>query len=295
MALSPIQAAKDITLHLKGEWNDRRHTGLACCPAHPDRNPSLSIRPGHKAVLYHCFAGCSLEQILAALKNLRLSPRIDQNAPPAALPRPDEGNLARQLWSSALPVRGTLAAHYLSHRGLSDLSIGRFLPNAVTYLNERRLVLPAIIFAYENARQVTAIQRVFLDPVTGGKTAILPKAKRNLALPGDGAIRFGRVAGGILNLAEGPEDAASVMLWKNQPGCWAAGGVERYFHIAIPDEVHTVRLWTQHGVAAAQCLEKARPHLTANGRKLIVETPPPNCDWNDAWLSARPRAAGASL
>jgi hypothetical protein len=41
----------------------------ACCPAHDDTTPSLSITPsadGTKALL-HCFAGCTLEAILAAL------------------------------------------------------------------------------------------------------------------------------------------------------------------------------------------------------------------------------------
>jgi putative DNA primase/helicase len=41
---------------------------LALCPSHDDHNPSLSISTGDDGrVLLHCFAGCSLEQICAAL------------------------------------------------------------------------------------------------------------------------------------------------------------------------------------------------------------------------------------
>jgi len=42
---------------------------LACCPAHDDRNPSLSIKDGDsgKPVVY-CFAGCSQESVIAALE-----------------------------------------------------------------------------------------------------------------------------------------------------------------------------------------------------------------------------------
>jgi len=45
-----------------GRWKAR-------CPAHPDRCPSLSIREGNQgAILLRCFAGCSLDTLLAALK-----------------------------------------------------------------------------------------------------------------------------------------------------------------------------------------------------------------------------------
>jgi hypothetical protein len=37
------------------------------CPSHPDRSPSLSVRPGEKGeVLIKCFAGCLTESVLAA-------------------------------------------------------------------------------------------------------------------------------------------------------------------------------------------------------------------------------------
>ena len=45
---------------------------MACCPAHDDRNPSLSVRRAPDGrVLVHCFAGCTLDAVLAAL-GLRL-------------------------------------------------------------------------------------------------------------------------------------------------------------------------------------------------------------------------------
>ena len=41
---------------------------LACCPAHADKGPSLSIRETDDGrVLVHCFAGCSAVEILAAV------------------------------------------------------------------------------------------------------------------------------------------------------------------------------------------------------------------------------------
>jgi hypothetical protein len=45
----------------KGCW-------LACCPAHPDKSPSLSIRelPDGR-VLLHCFTGCSVDAVVGAI------------------------------------------------------------------------------------------------------------------------------------------------------------------------------------------------------------------------------------
>jgi hypothetical protein len=40
----------------------------ALCPAHPDKNPSLSVRQADGKVLIHCHAGCSTEAILTVLR-----------------------------------------------------------------------------------------------------------------------------------------------------------------------------------------------------------------------------------
>ena len=43
-------------------------TYLACCPAHADRTASLSIREKDDgAVLLHCFAECSVQEVIAAV------------------------------------------------------------------------------------------------------------------------------------------------------------------------------------------------------------------------------------
>lgn len=46
----------------------RRHGASAqcCCPSHSDKQASLTISKGRKCTLFHCHAGCSLENILAA-------------------------------------------------------------------------------------------------------------------------------------------------------------------------------------------------------------------------------------
>jgi putative DNA primase/helicase len=41
---------------------------LVRCPAHDDRNPSLSLRDGKRRLLVCCFAGCEARDVLAALR-----------------------------------------------------------------------------------------------------------------------------------------------------------------------------------------------------------------------------------
>jgi hypothetical protein len=43
---------------------------IACCPAHDDKSPSLSITQTSDMVLVHCFAGCEQRDILQALTEL---------------------------------------------------------------------------------------------------------------------------------------------------------------------------------------------------------------------------------
>ncbi len=46
---------------------------IASCPAHDDRTPSLSIKESHTGkILVHCFAGCSQDEVISALRNLGL-------------------------------------------------------------------------------------------------------------------------------------------------------------------------------------------------------------------------------
>ncbi len=53
----------------------RRHGDyeiLACCPAHDDRNPSLSVTDKNGKILVRCFAGCTQEEVIGALRDLGL-------------------------------------------------------------------------------------------------------------------------------------------------------------------------------------------------------------------------------
>lgn len=53
-----------------GRKEPRRGAGdsyMCCCPAHEDRNPSLSVRLEGERVLLHCFAGCEPDDVAEAV------------------------------------------------------------------------------------------------------------------------------------------------------------------------------------------------------------------------------------
>jgi hypothetical protein len=57
-----------------GEW-------VACCPAHEDRSPSLSLKDcGDGRLLLHCFGGCAVEEVCLAL-GLTLSDLMPERTP----------------------------------------------------------------------------------------------------------------------------------------------------------------------------------------------------------------------
>jgi hypothetical protein len=282
MGRLPLDAeirARTIVEQLGGVWRGTR--GECRCPAHDDSSPSLSVRLGDTAILFHCFAGCTTVEVLKALQRRRLHDR-SAVAMPGGKPKRDMGALALRIWQASKPVAGTLAEEYLRARGLSPPfpRALRFNPATVLGSGADKRIMPAMIAAVENDLGLVAMQRTFLNPDDVLRKPIL-KPKVALGLLGTAAIRLAP-ASDELGIAEGIEDALSAMHWFGTP-TWALGGVERLAFVAIPEKVRRVIVYADRGRAAERLLEKARDHLTANGREMICRVPEHHDDWNDAW------------
>jgi len=58
----------NLLQHLDNVKRTGAHTWQARCPAHDDRGPSLTIRDiDDGRILAHCFAGCDVQDVLAAV------------------------------------------------------------------------------------------------------------------------------------------------------------------------------------------------------------------------------------
>jgi len=282
MARLPLDAevrAKDIVEKLGGIWRGTR--GECRCPAHDDGSPSLSVRLGDTAILFHCFAGCTTIEVLKALQRRKLHDRAAVSMPEAS-PKRDMSALALRLWKTSQPIAGTLAAEYLLARGLSGPFPKSLRFNSATIHGSgpSKRTMPAMIAAVENDMGVVAVQRTFLDP-DNVLHKPMPKPKVSLGLLGTAAIRLAP-ATDELGFAEGIEDALSAMEWFGTP-TWALGGVERLAFVAIPASVRRIIVYGDRGRAADRLLAKARNYLTANGRELVSRVPAHHDDWNDAW------------
>ena len=83
-----------------------RGTWIACCPAHADKSPSLTIRETDDGkVLLHCFTGCSALEIIDAvgLEMSDLFPPRQHHGKPERRPFP-AADVLRALASEALVV-----------------------------------------------------------------------------------------------------------------------------------------------------------------------------------------------
>jgi hypothetical protein len=102
----------------RGKW-------MACCPAHNDKSPSLSIAEAPDGrILIHCFAGCAANEVLEAvgLEMTDLFPDSLGTFPPvneSMRPKMSPGDAMRALIKEALCV-GIIAANMNDFGEISD-------------------------------------------------------------------------------------------------------------------------------------------------------------------------------
>ena len=81
LAMTPLEKLSPGLCNVIAKPN---HQYLACCPAHEDQHPSLSIREIEDGLLLiHCWAGCSAAEIVASagLELSDLFPQLDHKKP----------------------------------------------------------------------------------------------------------------------------------------------------------------------------------------------------------------------
>ena len=280
--------ARMIVESLNGTW--RQNKGMCCCPAHDDRTPSLSVTLGRKAILFHCFAGCSNDEVIAALdrQGVRSRDLFDGSGAVAAdrLEKRAFNSNARRLWHSATAISDSPAEVYLAQRGILRASDQlRYLQR--TPLGPRGAVqfLPAMLAAVTTDVGVIAVHRTFLDSGSG-RLAGFERPKRALGSLGCGAVRLAPPAAGRLGLAEGIESALSAMQLSGVP-CWATLGNERFGLVAIPESVRELYLFIDNDAGGELAERRALKAYSAPGRVIQPRaSASAGFDWNDE-LKAR--------
>jgi putative DNA primase/helicase len=272
--------AHEITEALRGRWNAAANRGIARCPCHDDRSPSLSLRDGDEALLVHCFAGCDRRDILAALRDrglldegCRQEPRSRRIEPPPHTPDPQ----ALEIWGMASPAEHTVVELYLRARGIIIVPPPSLRCAGGGYhLTDPVTAMVAAVQAPD--RRTIAVQVTRIDP-SGERKAQVPIPRRTYGALGNGAVRLA-AAGDVLGLAEGVESALSAMQLSGVP-TWACLGAGRMHRVAVPEDVCELHLFLDNDGPGRDAGERTA-NVHRHHRRVVLRRPPDHLnDWND--------------
>jgi putative DNA primase/helicase len=270
------------------------------CPAHDDREPSLSIMDAKGGkVLVCCHAGCDQAPVIAALRsrgvwdNVRhrdgRSPR-QNGRQPVGEPAQDafkRTEAALGLWQATQPADGTLVETYLRSRGLSVAPPAtlRFHAGLKHPTGGIWPAMVALVTRGEDDKPLS-IHRSFLARDGVGKAPVDP-AKMMLGPCRGGVVRLAS-PGDVLMVGEGIETCLAAMQATGQPA-WAALSTSGLRTLDLPDAVRNVIVLAdgdEPGEAAAQdCAWRWK----REGRRVRIARPPRGADFNDLLVSRMPR------
>jgi putative DNA primase/helicase len=280
---------------------------MACCPAHDDREPSLSIidAKGGK-VLVRCHAGCDQAQVIAKLRSrglwednshrqrdfIRQQPRLSAND------QPDRDDAKRTeaalaIWQATAPAGNTLVESYLVSRGLR-------LPPPPTLRFHAGLkhpsggIWPAMVALVTCGADDTplAIHRTFVARDGAGKAPVEPQ-KMMLGPCRGGAVRLAS-PGAVLMVGEGIESCLAAMLATGRPA-WAALSTSGLRALDLPDTARDVIVLADGDdpgeVAARDCAWRWK----RESRRVRIARPPQEMDFNDLLMARADRIEEGSL
>jgi hypothetical protein len=263
---------------------------MARCPAHDDREPSLSIRDASDGrVLVHCHAGCDQERVIAALRSRGLWEenghlRFTRPTPYDPNDRPVRDDAKRSeaalaIWQSATPEDCTLVETYLISRGL-NISPPTTLRFHAGLKHPSGGVWPAMValvtLGVDSAP--IAIHRTFLARDGVGKAPVDP-AKMMLGPCRGGAVRLGPI-GDRLMVAEGIETALSAIQATGQPA-WAALSTSSLRALDLPRDVRDVIVLADGDEPGEAAARDCAWLWKREGRRVRIARPPKGMDFND--------------
>ncbi|MGI8911245.1 MAG: hypothetical protein ACR2JR_11935 [Rubrobacteraceae bacterium] len=264
MPLAHVLEALEVAT---GPGTDGEH--WAFCPAHEDKTtPNLHVREADDGgVLFHCFAGCSQDEVLDALeeRGVRRRELFAQSndadevgergaslspGPPATLqPRPENGDgeqdgaLHPPAQPPATPVQPCTLEAYAEAKELSVEFLRELGLSTITYMGRKAVRMP---YLAEDGGERAVRFRLALEKTEGGDNRFRWRKGSKPALYG--LWRIGRVReAGYVALVEGESDCHT--LWHRGiealgvPGAanwkeeWSAclDGVEKVYAVIEPD------------------------------------------------------------
>jgi putative DNA primase/helicase len=271
---------------------------VACCPAHDDRTPSLSLRDaGSGIVLVRCHAGCEQDDVIAALRSRGLWPggyarrAASRVKAPAGERQSDQDDSKRTetalgIWRAATPAPGTPVETYLLSRDLCfpASTVLRFYGGLKHPSGSRWPAMVALVTRGSDGKPV-AIHRTFIALDGVGKAPV-DQAKMMLGPCRGGVVRLARPSH-LLMVGEGIETCLAAMQVTGHPA-WAALSTSGMCSLDLPKGVGNVIVLADGddgGEAAAQdCARRWK----REGRRVRIARPPRGMDFNDLLMGRSP-------
>lgn len=283
--------AYTITVALGGTWSGGK--GMACCPAHDDQTPSLSLADGADGrLLLRCHAGCGFGNVLAALRGRGLiagegpfkSVGVICQAERRAAERAFKEKRSRQahnLWQEARPITGTAAESYLKGRGITcDLPYSLRYIGKCWHQSARRY--PALISYISNiGGSGFAVHRTYLKADGMGKADVTP-SKAMLGPVSGGAVRLSKGTGPLI-VTEGIETGLSLLSGiLDQPGqVWAALSANGMAKLNLPERPGHLVVAPDGDPVGQEAAETLATRAHALGWQVSLFPAPEGFDWNE--------------
>jgi len=284
--------AYTLTVAMRGRWSGGR--GMACCPAHDDRSPSLSIADGADGrLLLRCHAGCSFAEVQAALRECGLIAGANTFRPVARVLDEERRAVdrailekrmrqARRLWNEAGPIAGTPGERYLRARGITCA-----LPYTLRYIDDcwhqAAKCSPAMVSHVRNVRepQTFAVHRTYIRGDGLAKADLLP-SKAMLGPVAGGAVHLSN-SNGPLVVTEGIETGLSLLcgILTGPATVWAALSASGMVRLTLPDQPGELIIAPDGDLTGGKAAEALAMRAQALGWQVSLLTPPDGFDWND--------------
>ncbi len=249
------------------EWRCR-------CPVHGGK--SLSVAEKNGRILLTCRAGCSQEEVIAALRAMDLWGNVSccDIPPPEQEPQTDIGrraDRASEWWEGSRPIEpGDPIYQYLSHRGIildtwpDDLHTYPALPYWETDESGKPLKIgtfPALLAVVRDPRgRPVALHRTYVT--SDGRKAPVASPKKIYKVHDltGGAVRLFPPRDGVLAVCEGIEDALSAwILWESPT--WACLGTSGLKSFKPPDGIRELLIFAdrdKNGAGQKAAMELAQ-------------------------------------
>jgi putative DNA primase/helicase len=268
-------------------------TWTACCPAHDDRTPSLSIRDADDGkVLVRYYAGCDQERVITALRGRGLwandpsrPPSHKVPAPFEHKPEPDDTRrieAALAIWEIAERALGTLVEVYIASRGI-HLAVPVALRFHPGLKHPSGGIWPAMVGLVTRGHdgKPLAIHRTYLAHDGVGKAPVEPQ-KMMLGPCRGGAVRLGQ-PDDMLMVGEGIETCLAAMQATGN-AAWAALSTAGLRVLELPGSVREVIILADGDNPGEEAARDAALRWSREGRRVRIARPPRGADFNDLLL-----------